>query len=71
MSDTDKLKSNIIQSVLDRKFTKANADFGDLMKNKTYAAIDDFKSAFKYVSIAKQPEETSSETPEAPAKEEG
>lgn len=71
MSDTDKLKSNIIQSVLDRKFTKANADFGNLMKNKSYAAIDDFKSAFKYVSIEKKPEETSSETPEAPTKEEG
>lgn len=54
---SDELKANIIQNVLDRKFSRANVEFANLMKDKAYAAIDDFKNAFKYVAIAqKEPE---------------
>ena len=47
MSD---LKNNIIKNILDRKFSKANVEFGDMMKNKVYSAISDFKDNFKYVA---------------------
>ena len=43
----DKLKASIVQNVLDRKFSRANTDFANLMRDKAYAAIDDFKNAFK------------------------
>ena len=46
---SDELKANIVQNVLDRKFSRANTDFANLMRDKAYAAIDDFKNAFKYV----------------------
>ena len=48
---TQDLKQSIIQSVLDRKFSRANVEFANLMKAKAYAAIDDYKKAFKYVAI--------------------
>ena len=51
---TNDLKQSIIQSVLDRKFSRANVEFANLMKDKAYAAIDDFKNAFKYVAIAQK-----------------
>ena len=50
---SDELKANIIQNVLDRKFSRANVEFANLMKDKAYAAIDDFKNAFKYVAVQK------------------
>ncbi len=48
---TNDLKQSIIQSALDRKFSRANVEFANLMKDKAYAAIDDYKKAFKYVAI--------------------
>ena len=51
------LKKNIIKNILDKKFNKANDDFTTLMKDKTYKAISDFKSAFKYAPADKTTEE--------------
>ena len=50
------LKQSIVKNILDRKFTKANSEFGDMMKNKVYDAISNFKQSFKYVAHVKQPE---------------
>jgi len=55
MSD---LKKNIIKNILDKKFNKANDDFASLMKTKTYDAIDNFKSAFKYTKLEPDVEPT-------------
>ena len=60
MSD---LKKNIIKNILDKKFNKANDDFASLMKTKTYDAIDNFKSAFKYTKLEPDVEPTDT-TPE-------
>ena len=51
--DTTNLKASLVQNVIDRKFSRANADFANLMRDKAYSAIDDFKNAFKYVAITK------------------
>lgn len=45
MSD---LKQTIFQNILDKKFTKANKGFDDIMKDKVFSAINDFKNNFKY-----------------------
>ena len=58
---SDDLKASIVQNVLDKKFSRANSDFANLMRDKAYTAIDDFKNAFKYVAIQKKPEEGSKE----------
>lgn len=52
--DTTNLKASLVQNVIDRKFSRANADFANLMRDKAYAAIDDFKNAFQYVAIQKK-----------------
>ena len=49
----DNLKASIVQNVLDRKFSRANAEFANMMRDKAYTAIDDFKNAFKYVAVQK------------------
>lgn len=64
MKMEDKLKASIVQNVLDRKFSRANSEFANLMRDKAYAAIDDFKNAFKYVAVQKAEAEKSE-----PAKE--
>ena len=51
MSDTDTLKANIVQSVLDKKFSRANAEFANLMRDKGYDAIEDFKNAYSYIAV--------------------
>jgi len=51
---SDELKASIVQNVIDRKFSRANTDFANLMRDKAYAAIDDFKNAFQYVAIQKK-----------------
>tara|TARA_B110000495_G_scaffold183685_1_gene180139 strand:+ start:675 stop:863 length:189 start_codon:yes stop_codon:yes gene_type:complete len=50
------LKQNIVKNILDRKFSKANSEFGDMMRNKVYDVIKDFKRDFKYVTQVKQTE---------------
>lgn len=53
MSDVDMtqdLKQSIIKNVLDKKFSRANAEFATMMRDKAVSAIADFKNAFKYVS---------------------
>ena len=50
---SDELKASIVQNVIDRKFSRANSEFANLMRDKAYSAIDDFKNAFKYVAITK------------------
>ena len=52
--DTTNLKASLVQNVIDRKFSRANAEFANLMRDKAYAAIDDFKNAFQYVAIQKK-----------------
>ena len=59
MKMEDKLKASIVQNVLDRKFSRANSEFANLMRDKAYAAIDDFKNAFKYVAVQKAEAEKS------------
>jgi|TARA_R110002167_G_scaffold185090_1_gene385656 hypothetical protein len=55
---SDEIKSNIVQSVIDKKFSRANSEFANLMRDKAYSAIDDFKNAFKYVAIQKAEADT-------------
>jgi|TARA_B110000495_G_scaffold191580_1_gene194858 hypothetical protein len=50
---SDELKASIVQNVIDKKFSRANSEFANLMRDKAYSAIDDFKNAFKYVAITK------------------
>lgn len=69
MSDTDTLKANIVQSVLDKKFSRANAEFANLMRDKAYAAIDDFKNAYSYIAVEKAAKEAEAEV-EQPKKDE-
>ena len=66
--DTTNLKASIVQSVLDKKFSRANAEFANLMRDKAYAAIDDFKNAYSYVAVQKKDAETK-ETKETEKKE--
>ena len=40
MSDSE---PSIIKNIIDKKFTKANSQFTDMMRNKIYSAVDDFK----------------------------
>ena len=51
MSDNN---PNLIQNILNKKFTKANVEFADMMRNKVYKAVDDFKKDFKYVTTQEQ-----------------
>ena len=59
MSD---LKQSIIKNILDKKFNKANGEFNQLMKDKTYSAINKFKGAFKYIAL--DPDKTPKEKEE-------
>jgi len=61
MSDEPEVKNTVLQNIIDKKFTKANYEFGDMMRNKAYAAIDNFKQSFKYVSHEIKPEEAPKE----------
>jgi hypothetical protein len=47
---------NIVKNITDKKFTKANIQFADMMKNKVYRAVADFKKEFKYVTHDVKPE---------------
>jgi|TARA_B110000467_G_scaffold132417_1_gene127699 hypothetical protein len=47
---------NMVKNIIDKKFTKANHQFTDMMRNKIYQAVDDFKKGFKYVTHDKVPE---------------
>lgn len=40
----------MIKDLLDKKFTKANVVLHDMLKNKAFDAITDFKNNFKYVT---------------------
>ena len=55
---SDEIKASLVQNVIDKKFSRANSDFANLMRDKAYAAIDDFKNAFKYVAIQKAEADT-------------
>jgi hypothetical protein len=46
---------SIVKNIIDKKFTKANNQFTDLMRNKIYTAVDDFKKGFKYITHDKEP----------------
>mgnify|MGYP000111284911 CR=1 FL=1 len=56
MSDNDQV--HMIKNVIDKKFTKSNIQLGDMLKNKAFQAITDFKNGFKYVTTQKVPETT-------------
>ena len=47
---------NLVKNIIDKKFTKANSQFADMMRNKVYKAVDDFKKGFKYITHDKAPE---------------
>ena len=49
-------ETSIVKNIIDKKFTKANDQFTDMMKNKVYQAVDNFKKGFKYVTHEKVPE---------------
>ena len=49
-------ETSIVGSIIDKKFNKANEKFADMMRNKVYQAVDDFKKGFKYVTHDKAPE---------------
>ena len=67
---SDEIKASLVQNVIDRKFSRANADFANLMRDKAYAAIDDFKNAFQYVAIQKKEVEGKSAEKKEPEKKE-
>ena len=46
----------MIKNILDKKFTKSNVQIGDMLKNKAFQAISDFKNGFKYVTHQNVPE---------------
>ena len=43
-------ETNIVKNIIDKKFTQANNQFANMMRNKVYKAVDDFKASFKYVT---------------------
>mgnify|MGYP001216319017 FL=1 len=49
---------NMIKNIIDKKFTKSNVQVGDMLKNKAFQAITDFKNGFKYVTTIKTSEPT-------------
>jgi hypothetical protein len=49
-------ETSIVKSIIDKKFNQANEKFADMMRNKVYQAVDDFKKGFKYVTHDKAPE---------------
>ena len=49
-------ETSIVKNIIDKKFTKANDQFTDLMRNKIYKAVDDFKKGFKYVTHEIKPD---------------
>ena len=53
MSDSE---PSIVKNIIDKKFTKANNQFTDMMRNKIYTAVDDFKKGYKYITHDKAPE---------------
>ena len=53
MSDSEE---SIVRNIIDKKFNQANEKFTDMMRNKVYKAVDDFKKGFKYVTHDKAPE---------------
>lgn len=63
MSD---LQKQIINNILAKKFNKANDDFSGLMKDKTFDAIKDFKTSFKYTDNS---EDESQPTPDQEVKD--
>lgn len=60
MADKD---LTLMQNVFDKKFTKANVTLSDMLKNKAFDAIQDFKNNFKYVTTQKV-DDTPTETKE-------
>jgi hypothetical protein len=67
---SDEIKASLVQNVIDKKFSRANNDFANLMRDKAYAAIDDFKNAFQYVAIQKKEVEGKSAEKKEPEKKE-
>ena len=53
MSDSEE---SIVRNIIDKKFNQANEKFTDMMRNKVYKAVDDFKKGFKYITHDKAPE---------------
>ena len=49
MSDSKSSSVSFIKSIIDKKFSKANTNLADMMKNKAMTAIADFKTSFKYI----------------------
>jgi len=47
---------NLVKNIIGKKFNQANEKFSDMMRNKVYKAVDDFKKGFKYVTHDKAPE---------------
>ena len=66
---SDEIKASLVQNVIDRKFSRANAEFANLMRDKAYAAIDDFKNAFQYVAIQKKEADAAAAEKEVEKKE--
>jgi len=67
---SDEIKASLVQNVIDKKFSRANNDFANLMRDKAYAAIDDFKNAFQYVAIQKKEAEGKTAEKKEPEKKE-
>jgi hypothetical protein len=67
---SDEIKASLVQNVIDKKFSRANSDFANLMRDKAYSAIDDFKNAFQYVAIQKKEVEGKSAEKKEPEKKE-
>ena len=66
---SDEIKASLVQNVIDKKFSRANSDFANLMRDKAYSAIDDFKNAFQYVAIQKKEADAAASEKEVEKKE--
>ena len=66
MSD---LKNTIMTNILDRKFNKATKELQNIMKNKVFTTIDDFKKSFVYNPRDNSGDEEPTETPKEEPKD--
>lgn len=54
----------MVKQIVDKKYTKANDIVHDMLKNKAFDAINNFKTGFKYVTTkAVDTTETPTEQP--------
>ena len=62
------IKSTVLKDILSKKLNKAKEGMTQILRDKSFKAIEDFKTTFKYelpTQDAPTPTPTPAETPEA------